>query len=134
MNAAYSFAIASVLALSTIGLTGCGTYRVVHRTAAGGEVALEGSEDKAREAASEYMASQCPYGFDVIEEGEAVVGSETTASTRKEKVFGVPVSSTQSQTTDKREWRLKYQCRGTHATAGGDSTKQGAIQELVIRY
>jgi hypothetical protein len=134
MNAAYSFAIASVLALSTIGLTGCGTYRVVHRTPAGGEVALEGSEEKAREAANEYMASQCPYGFDVIEEGEAVVGSETTASTRKEKVFGVPVSSTRSQTTDKREWRLKYQCRGTNATAVGDSTKQGAIQELVIRY
>src|SRR5258708_18680682 len=94
MKTAYSFAIASVLALSTMALTGCGTYRVVHKTAAGGEVALEGSEDKAREAAAEYMASQCPQGFDVIEEGEAVIGSQTTASTRKERVFGVPVPST----------------------------------------
>src|SRR5215813_3697519 len=129
MKTAYSYAVASVLALSTLALSGCGTYRVVRRTPSGGEVALQGSEEKAREAAAEYMASQCPQGYDIVEEGEAVIGSETVASTRKDRVFGVPVQSTKAETTDKHEWRLKYQCKGTSQVG-----KLGSIHELVIRF
>lgn len=138
-------AIACVLALTSIALGGCGTYRVVKKTPNGGEVALQGSPEKAREAAAEYMSAQCPQGYDIVEEGEAVVGSETTARTQKEKVFGVPTTSTTAETTDKREWRLKYQCKGAPtaapqvapadpAAAGIAGKNQGAIHELVIRY
>jgi hypothetical protein len=118
-------------------LAGCGTYRVVKKTPNGGEVALQGSPEKAREGAQEYMAAQCPGGYDILEEGEAVVGSETTEQTRKgPDVFGVPTRTTNASTTDKREWRIKYQCKGTTPApaAAGEAPKQGSIHELVVRF
>ncbi len=78
-----SFVAASALAT----LTGCSSIRVVQKTPAGGTVALEGAEGGAREKADEYMRSQCPAGYEIVEEGEAVV-------------------------TDTREWHITFKCRG----------------------
>jgi hypothetical protein len=129
-----SLVLASVLALSTV-MAGCGTYRVVRRTPNGGEVALQGTESKAREAAAEYMASVCPEGYDVLEEGEAVIGTETDAQTQRGRVYGVPTTTTTATTTDKHEWRIKYQCRGGSTANGVAATgKQGSIQQFTIRY
>jgi len=126
MKTAYSSIALSFFAVSMLALTGCGAIRVVQRTPTGGVVALEGDQDKAREKAAEYMASQCPEGYQVVEEGETVVGQEMREESRREKVFGVPVKETRSETTDKREWRMKYQCNGANRQAG--------IQEVIVTF
>src|SRR5689334_21653007 len=98
-TAYFRFVVTSFFARSMAALTGCGSIRVVQKTPTGGVVALLGSQDKAREKAAEYMSAQCPEGYRIVEESEAVVGTETTAETRKDKVFGVPVTSTTAETT-----------------------------------
>lgn len=107
---------------------GCSSIRVVQRTPAGGVVALVGDREGATEKAQEYMRSQCPKGFDVVEEGEAVVGQDIQTESRESRGFLGPQTSTRGSTTDKREWRIKYACKGE----GG--AKQGSIRELVVRY
>ncbi len=134
IRSALSYSMISAVLLSSLGLGGCGTYRVVRRTPNGGEVALQGTPGKAHEAADQYMASQCPSGYDIVEEGEAVIGSETQAQTTRDKnVWGRPVQRTTESTTDKSEWRIKYQCKAASAN-GVASRPQGEIKELVVRF
>lgn len=129
-----SYSMISAIALSSLGLAGCGTYRVVRRTPNGGEVALQGTPGKAHEAADQYMASQCPGGYDIVEEGEAVIGSETQAQTTRDKnVWGRPVQRTTESTTEKSEWRIKYQCKEA-AVNGVALRPQAEIRELVVRF
>ncbi len=96
-----------VMASTTVACSG--TYRVVKKTGTGGVVALQGPQESAHQAANQYMASQCPSGVDILEEGEAVIGADTAATTRP-GFFG---SNTSASTTEKREWRITYQCKGT---------------------
>jgi hypothetical protein len=120
----------SLVMFVSLALVACsGTYRVVRKTTSGGEVALVGPQESAREKADEYMRGQCPTGFDVVEEGEAVVGSTTTARTADggKNLFGQPTSTTHADSTDKREWRIKYQCKNTPPAAA-------QIHELVIVF
>ena len=136
MNA-HSSSLAIAFLFATAALAGCSTYRVVRVTPHGGEVALVGSPDGAREKAQGYMAAQCPTGFDILEEGEAVIGEESTAQTTRGHMFGVPTKTTTESTTEKREWRIKYQCKDAPAAspvADGAGAKQGAIHELVVRF
>ena len=102
--------IASIFAVTALAtLSGCSGIRVVQRTQTGGTVALQGAEDGAREKADEYMRGQCPAGYEVVEEGEAVVGSVTNA--RSNPTIIGPVTT--ARTTDTREWRITYKCRGS---------------------
>ncbi len=129
-----SYSIIAVLVASPLGLGGCGTYRVVRRTPNGGEVALQGTPEKAHEAADGYMASQCPNGYDIVEEGEAVIGSETHAQTTQGRnSWGRPTERTNQSTVDKSEWRIKYQCKDTTAN-GVASRPHGEVKELVVRF
>jgi hypothetical protein len=98
----------AILAAAAL-LTACSSYRVVKITPNGGEVALQGSPDGAREKAAEYMSSRCPQGYDIVEEGEAVVGQDLQARTGT-GLFG---PTTYGSTSDRREWRIRYQCKGT---------------------
>jgi hypothetical protein len=86
---------------------------VVQKTPDGGVVALEGVQSGAREKADDYMRSQCGGDYAVVEEGEAVVGADTT--TRKTSTFLGP--ATQSQSSDRREWRITFKCKNAK-TAG----------------
>lgn len=88
-------------------LTGCSSIRVVQKTPDGGVVALQGVQSGAREKADEYMRGQCGGEYAVVEEGEAVVGSDTTA--RKTSTFLGP--ATQSHSTDRTEWRISFKCK-----------------------
>lgn len=126
MKTAYRSLIASFFAVSLMALNGCAAIRVVQRTPTGGVVALEGDQEKAHEKAAEYMASQCPEGYQIVEEGEAVIGTQTTEQSRRERVWGVPVKETRSETTDKREWRVKYQCNSAKQTA--------EVQQVVVAF
>ncbi len=61
--------ISSLLVLPALAaLVGCGSYRVVSHTEAGGTVALEGSPEAARAKAEDYIGSQCPFGYEVLPE------------------------------------------------------------------
>ena len=135
--------------------TGCtfGNARVVRETKTGGEIALEGMRDEAQKKADAVMTAKCPSGFDIDEQGEAVVGSTTNSDTSRGRSsgfsFGRPSTNTQSTSRDATEWRIKYHCKGAEPTiaapaegekpAEGTAKPAGAQQsrvqhELVIRF
>lgn len=121
--------VLSVCAISLL-VGACGGIRVVKKTQTGGELALLGSQEKAREEATKYMTAQCPSGFDILEEGEAVVGSTSSSNAQQTTSWtGRPAVATTTSTEDKREWRIKYQCKGS---AG--EQKSASIHELVVRF
>ncbi len=98
--------------------TACSGIRVVKRANDGGIVALQGPESGAREKADEYMRSQCPKGYEIVEEGEAVVGQTAHATTRQG--FIGPVTT--AQTEDRREWRITYKCKGVENASAAAKT------------
>jgi hypothetical protein len=112
--------------------------REVKRTPSGGEVALLAQNGDAQAQAQSLMASRCPAGYDILEEGEAVVGQEVQSNTTQRQGFFGPTQSTTAQSQDKREWRIKYQCKGAGgapvAPAGtAPAPKPAAVYEIVIR-
>jgi hypothetical protein len=123
--------VAGLLATQTMACSG--TYRVVKKTSSGGELALVGPPESAREKANGYMQSQCAQGFDIVEEGEAVVGSTTTARTSDggKNIFGRPTQTTSADSTDKREWRIKFQCKGA---AAAPASAANGVREVVIVF
>jgi hypothetical protein len=114
-----SFALSFVM--SAFLLTGCSSIRVVKKTQDGGVVALQGVQSDARQKADEYMRSQCSGDYEVVEEGEAVVGSDTTS--RQTSGFLGP--QTQSKSTDRSEWRITYKCK---------NAKAAGIRTFTIRF
>jgi hypothetical protein len=66
-------------------LAACGGIRVVDKTPSGGTVALEGSYDTAREKAEEFMRSECPQGYRILDEDRSIA--------------------------QRIEWRLRYECK-----------------------
>jgi hypothetical protein len=136
-----ALALASSFSLASIG---CGTYRVVKKTQNGGEVALEGVQSQAREKAEQYMASQCPTGYDIVEEGEAVVGSESTSETTGARtIFGQPAARTTTSSNDKREWRIQFKCRDARTDVGGapasgpmgpQARARDGVREVIVRF
>lgn len=112
----------------------CATVREVKtRPNKGGELALnEGLFGKsADEKAAEIMEGNCRRGYKIVEKGETVIGSTTshsanTSSKTKSKgkssgnaivnvmsgeTDGESSTTGSSDTTDKTEFRIKYQCR-----------------------
>ncbi len=123
---------------SVLALMGCApasNFRVVEKTSVGGVVALPSAQDMAREKAEQYMKSQCPTGYDIQKEAEAVIGSDTTQGQQKASFFSAPTAAT--STTNKTEWRIEYKCKGAAPDAPADQNAKkstGAIQTVVVRY
>lgn len=109
-------AIAAAL-IGSVALAACTPYgnaRTVRETKTGGEIALEGQREIAQQKADAAMAAKCPSGFEVDEQGEAVVGSSSDSQTQAKRatLFSAPGSNTQTQSRDVTEWRIKYHCKG----------------------
>ncbi|WP_437289496.1 hypothetical protein [Sorangium sp. So ce406] len=109
-----SFALS---ATAGCGLKPYGDVRVVRRTKVGGELAILGDREVAMQKANTTMATTCggPESFEIVEEGETVVGEESTSesSEQREKDFFGPKRRKQesTSTTQKTEWRVKYECK-----------------------
>ncbi len=110
-RAQWLLTVASILSLSSL-VTGCGSIRVVKRTQDGGIVALAGSQSEARKKADEYMTGQCGGGYEIVEEGEAVIGEVSSAESRPTR-YGT--MQTQGSSTQKTEWRLTFRCKANAA-------------------
>jgi hypothetical protein len=95
--------LASLAALAACG----GTIRVVRLTPASGELALVGSHDEAHAQAEAYMRRQCPYGYDVLEEGEGRTNIDPWSSPGF-----APARGNGPTAFEQPEWRIRYQCRG----------------------
>jgi hypothetical protein len=125
---------------SLLALAGCGaagSFRVVEKTTGGGVVALPSAQDMGREKAEQYMKSQCPTGYDVQKEAEAVIGSDTTQGTQKASFFSAPTAAT--TTTQKTEWRIEFKCKGgpdAPAPPADQNAKKSTSQvhTLIVRY
>ena len=132
-------------------LLGCSAIRVVHASKAGGEIALIGDREQAMEKARLEMANTCggPQTYDIVEEGETVIGTHTTESQQTEAGHswtGAPATRTtgSQDTVQKTEWRVKYACKGVAqpapagapapAPAPAPTPQARVIHEVVVVY
>lgn len=95
----------------------------------GGIVALKvDHNDQDRAYAEKIMTKSCyGKGFDVLEEGEVVIGTQTSSTATKKEaekgkrvgsLWGIPLSTadkdqttnTSSTTVQKKEWQINYKC------------------------
>lgn len=105
-----------LLAIGAVLLAACGSARVVQRTQYGGVVALEGDRGKAMEGAHREMAAHCGQGnYQIVQEGEEVVGQVTEYGEATDYDRRGEVTHGASETTNKTEWRVHYQCGGAPA-------------------
>ncbi len=108
-----------VAGLVSIALAGCGSARYVQRTQYGGTIALNGDRGKAMEAATKDMQAHCPGGYQVLNEGEVPIGTDTGArsDTYQNRDGSVTQQAGQSTRTAT-EWRVQYQCNGAPVAPG----------------
>jgi hypothetical protein len=115
------------LAIASFGvLAACGSARVISRNQSGGVIELQGDRGKAMEQANQEMSAHCgPNNYQIVQEGEEVVGQDTVvqedSNTNNRESRSGRHSSTDSSTTQTSStrnataWRVHYQCNG----AGG---------------
>lgn len=121
-----------------LGLAGCQTvpyqgqaHDVKRKPRKEGIVAVQvNPKPEDRNKAEEHMASNCnPLKFEIVEEGEVVVGQKTQSNARESErestrykagsLFGIPIvggqaggtdTSTSSVTEAVKEWQISYKC------------------------
>ncbi len=109
-----------------VALAACGSARVISRTQSGGIIELQGDRGKAMEQANSEMNAHCgPGNFDITQEGEEAVGTDTThqentgtdTATSKTGRHSSTDSSTTAVTSTRTAtaWRVHYQCKGAGA-------------------
>lgn len=118
--------------LLIVTLAACGSARLVRRDQAGGTYALEGNREKAMEAAQQEMARHCgPAGYQIVSEGEVVIGQDTSYGENTEygentqsnpsgtnsSTQGGSSTSGGSSTRNATEWQVVYQCGGAAPAA-----------------
>jgi hypothetical protein len=90
---------------------GCGHARLVNRTQYGGTFALEGDRNKAMEDAHAQMSGHCRGPYNIVSEGENVVGTD---SAQQNETYvaedGTVVNQGGASTRQATEWRVQYQC------------------------
>lgn len=113
----------SLLVIATTLAVGCGFVREVKRTQTGGEIAIRGRTSGAEKEAADIMSARCNGAYDILEEGEVVVGQQTVTNSQGQgtvvqhqhrnnqvtqvNTYSQGTSSTQNTT----EWRIVYQCK-----------------------
>ena len=138
--------VATALVAAAVALAGCSAIRVVKANKAGGEIALLGNREDAMTKAGVEMNRICgAHGFEVVEEGEAVIGTHSTSEEQAvggRTFFGAPAVKTtgSTDTVQKTEWRVKYICKGVDQPAAPSAAPPaapmpvGKIHELIVRF
>ncbi len=110
------------LVVAAVSAMGCSSIRVVQMSREGGEIALFGDMEGAMESAREEMAYTCggPQNYEIVRQGEVVVGEVTTVQERSQPVRGPfgrrgRVRQQQVVTQPAREWHVFYRCVGPAA-------------------
>lgn len=114
-------------------LTACGSARVIQRNQSGGIIELNGDRGKAMEQAHREMGAHCgPNNYQIVQEGEEAIGTDTIAredtaedtrtsrSGRRSSTDSSTVQQTSTRTAT--AWRVHYQCGGA---AGGPPPPPG---------
>jgi hypothetical protein len=107
-------------------LSACGSARVIQRNQNGGVIELSGDRGKAMEQANSEMAAHCgPNNYQIVQEGEEAIGTDTytredtasdTATSRSGRRQSTDTTTSGVQSTrTATAWRVHYQCNG----AGG---------------
>jgi len=107
-------------------LGACGSARVIQRNQNGGVIELSGDRGKAMEQANSEMSAHCgPNNWQVVQEGEEAIGTDTfvredtssdSARSRSGRRSSTDTTTTGQQSTrTATAWRVHYQCNG----AGG---------------
>jgi len=107
-------------------LGACGSARVIQRNQNGGIIELSGDRGKAMEQANSEMAAHCgPNNYQITQEGEEAIGTDTyvredtatdSATSRSGRRSSTDTTTTGVQSTrTATAWRVHYQCAG----AGG---------------
>jgi len=107
-------------------LGACGSARVIQRNQNGGIIELSGDRGKAMEQANSEMAAHCgPNNYQIVQEGEEAIGTDTytredtasdTATSRSGRRQSTDTTTSGVQSTrTATAWRVHYQCAG----AGG---------------
>lgn len=107
-------------------LGACGSARVIQRNQNGGVIELSGDRGKAMEQANSEMSAHCgPNNWQVVQEGEEAIGTDTfvredtssdSAQSRSGRRSSTDTTTTGQQSTrTATAWRVHYQCNG----AGG---------------
>jgi hypothetical protein len=136
-----------------LGVAGCSGIRVVRASKSGGEIALIGDREQAKEKAIVEMERTCggPQTYVLVEEYEAVVGevSDSRGNAQAGRgIFGNPEvrTSEHTETTQKTEWRVKYECKGAAQPAPAGNPPAGAppvttsgtpssqLHEVIVRF
>jgi hypothetical protein len=126
-------------ALLLVAAVGCGSARLIHATPDGGVVAIPSNSNSwpnyYREEAEKVMVKKCPNGYDIVEEGEVVVGKKATTSelVDRSSPANLPpgqgnVTSVSKVTTvsDQTEYRITFRSREPRPTAVLPSAPQAA--------
>jgi hypothetical protein len=108
-------------ALVLAAVTGCGTTaRIVHSSPEGGVVAIPSNSNywplKYRDEAEKLMAQRCPNGYEIVQEGEVVVGKTATTSenvdrrspTNSKYKVEKTTTSTTHVVSDQTEYRITF--------------------------
>ncbi len=113
-------------------MAACASYRVVKITPTGGQVALSGPFEKARARAISYIASVCPHGYEIPEEGEVDIGTNDSSYGSVNRSFGQPSVTTFGSTRTAHEWRITYVCKGAKAPPAAGTS--GAIEQRHVTF
>ena len=73
------------------------------------------------------MTGQCGGAYEIVEEGEAVIGETSSAESRATRYGTV---QTQGSSTQKTEWRLTFRCKAKAPTPTAQGTEPQRTAEL----
>jgi hypothetical protein len=101
-----------------------GHAEMVRRDKAGGVLSLQGDRNKAMEDAKNQMTANCPSGYQIVSEEMAKVGEKTQGAEDTQFVKKGAEKTTETVTSDIKEYRITYECSG----AGGSNETSGGEQ------
>jgi hypothetical protein len=102
-----------------------GHAEMVKRDKTGGVFALKGDRNKAMEDAKNQMSANCPGGYQIVGEEMAKVGEKTEGAEDTHFKKKGSEKTSESMTSEVKEYRITYECSGAAGGGGGEPTSGG---------